>query len=129
MHTLKCIPWHIYCEISTFSEKKLYLKMLTRDIPEWPHQSCQPNLIHFTHVKYITTWEGRDGITLHLFPACNCWELDQLFIRRHTTKDLKWTNKFWDPFRPTRGVFGLPGANNNKIWHKTKCCNVLSYFW
>ena len=58
-------------------------KCCKRDIPEWPHQSCQPNLNHFTNVKWITRWEGRDGITLYIFPACRCWELDQLFTRRH----------------------------------------------
>ena len=63
---------------------------LRRDIPEWPHQSCQPNLNHFTNVKWITRWEGKDGITLHFFPAFRCWELDQLFISRHPNKDLKW---------------------------------------
>ena len=25
-----------------------------------------------------------------------------------------------------RGIFGLPGENNNESWHKTDCCNVLS---
>ena len=56
-----------------------------------PHHSCQPNLNHFTNVNWRTRWEGRDGITLHFFPACRGWELDQRFIRRHPYNDLKWT--------------------------------------
>ena len=54
-----------------------------------PHQSCKPSLNHFTNVKGRTRGEGRVGITLHVFPACIYWELDQLFIRRHPNKDLK----------------------------------------
>ena len=68
-----------------------------RDIPEWPHQSYQPNLNHLTNVKWKTRWESRDGITLHVFPAYRCWELDQLFIRRHPNNDLKWTKLCFGP--------------------------------
>ena len=94
-----------------------------------PHQSCQPNLNHFTTVKWITRWEGRDGITVHCFPACRCWELDQLFIRRHSNTDLKGTKFFRPHLDTSRDVFGLPGENNDESWNKTDCCNVLSYFW
>ena len=44
----------------------------TRGFNISPHQSCQPILNHFTNVKWIIRWKGRDGITLHLFPACRC---------------------------------------------------------
>ena len=54
-----------------------------------PHQSCQPNVNHFNNVNWIIGWKGRDGITLHLFPADRHCELEQLFIRRHLNKDLK----------------------------------------
>ena len=46
----------------------LFKKNYMRDIPEWPHQSCHPNLNHFTNVKWKERWEG-DGITLHFFPV------------------------------------------------------------
>ena len=54
-----------------------------------PHQSGQPNLNHFTNLKWIIRWKGRGGITLYLIPAYRCWEIDQLFIRKHLNKDLK----------------------------------------
>ena len=61
-------------------QSRVCCRKAMRDIPEWPHQSCQPNLNHFTNVKWLTRWEGRDGITLHRFPACRCWE--QLFYKK-----------------------------------------------
>ena len=61
-----------------------------------PHQSCQPNL-NITNVKWKTRWEGRYGITPYVIPAYRCWELDQLFIRWHPNKDLKWTKLGFGP--------------------------------
>ena len=60
-------------------------------------RTFQPSLNHFTNVKWKTRWEGRDGITLYFFSAYRYWELDQLFIRRHLNKDLKWTKLCFGP--------------------------------
>ena len=105
---------------------RFYYVLDMRDIPEWPHLSCQPNLNHFTNVKWKTRWEGRDGITLHLLPACRYWELDQLFIRRHPNTDLKWTKLFFGPIetRPEAFLGFL-----EKTTMKAECCNLLSHFW
>jgi hypothetical protein len=94
-----------------------------------PHQSCQPNLNHFTNVKWITRWEGRDGITLHRFPACRCWELDQLFIRRHSNTDLKWTKLFFGPIK-TRPETFLGFLEKTTMKTDTKltvvmCCHIF----
>ena len=37
------------------------------------------------------------GLQLHLFPAYTWCELDQLFIKRHHHKDLKWTKLYLGP--------------------------------
>ena len=38
-----------------------------------------------------------NGATPSSFPAYRCWKLDQLFIRRHPNKDLKWTKLCFGP--------------------------------
>ena len=70
-----------------------------------PHQSCKPSLNHFTNVKWRTRGEGRSGITLHVFPACRCWEIDQLFLRRHPIKIWNALNYFPAPFRHVQRRF------------------------
>ena len=100
-----------------------------RNIPEWPHQSCQPNMIDFTNMKWKTRWEGRDGIALHVFPAYRCWELDRLFIRRHTNKDLKWTKLCLGPIS-TRPEAFLGFLEQTTMKADTKltvvmCCHIF----
>ena len=44
------------------------------------------------HLKFITRWEGRDGVTITIFfSAYKGWTQDQLSIRRHPNEDLKCT--------------------------------------
>ena len=50
-----------------------------------PRGQCSEN-----HLKCITRWEGRDGVTITIFfPAYKGWTQDQLSIGRHPHKDLK----------------------------------------
>ena len=54
--------------------------------------------------------------------------LDQVGIKKsiqHTFENN--SNRFRTNFDPFTGVFRLPSENNNESWHKTECCNVLSY--
>ena len=82
-------------------KKKKYRWHVTGDMWHVTQNTLQEeprsHLINLASQVWITRWEGRDGITLHFFPACKCWELDQQFIRRHPNKDSKWTKLCFGP--------------------------------
>ena len=69
------------------------------------------------------------GLPLHLFPAYILWKLDQLFVKRHHHKDLKWTKLFLGPIQTCLEAFlGFLSKNKMKAYTKltvVMCCQIV----
>ena len=90
-----------------------------------PRGQCSENC-----QKCITRWEGRDRVTITIFPAYKGWTQDQLSIRRHPHKDLKLTKLCVGPIQTRLEAFlGFLGKTKMKAYTKltvVMCCQIVA---
>ena len=91
-----------------------------------PRGRCSEN-----HLKCITRWKGRDGVTIKIFfPAYKGWTWDRLSIKRHPHKDLKWTKLSLGTIQTRLEAFlGFLVKTRMKAYTKltdVMCCQIVA---